>query len=351
LLVGELEVHVGNTTHVETAVVLFTRDLRVHDNPALAAAHREARRVVHLFVRDPAIAAPPRRLAFLEGLLDGLPGLQVAHGDPVDEIGRFEPDAVFCSEDASPYALRREQRLRERFDLRVHSGITVVPFDEVKPYRVFTPYFRRWVEVPRRALEPPPVDAPETDARRALDAWLESPARLGSRLSPYLHFGALSALECVVRGAHKPEWVREIAWRDFYAQLLRAEPGRFRLGRLRTADERFDAWREARTGVALVDAGMRQLREEGWMPNRVRMVCAQYLVHTLGLDWRLGAAHFEELLVDGDVASNRGNWLWVAQNTRRLFNPELQAKKLADYVARWSNAGSPSMDTLFLAAT
>jgi deoxyribodipyrimidine photo-lyase len=336
---------------VETAVVLFTRDLRVHDNPALSAAYREAKRVVHLFVRDPAIPAPPRRLAFLERLLGEIPDLHVAHGDPVEEVARFEPDAVFCSDDASPYAVRRERRLRERFDLRLCPGITVVPFDEVKPYRVFTPYFRRWVEVPRRALDDPPVAAPETEARRALDAWLASPAKLGSRLSPYLHFGALSALECVLRGAHKPEWVREIAWRDFYTQLLRAEPQRFHLGDAHTDDARFDAWREARTGVALVDAGMRQLREEGWMPNRVRMVCAQYLVHTLGLDWRLGAAHFEELLVDGDMASNRGNWLWIVQNTRRLFSPELQAKKLADYVARWSNAGSPSMDTLFFSAT
>jgi len=87
------------------------------------------------------------------------------------------------------------------------------------------------------------------------------------------------------------------------------------------------------------------------MPNRVRMVCAQYLVHTCGLDWRLGAAHFEELLLDADVASNRGNWLWVVANTRRLFSPELQARKLADYVARWSNAGSPSIDTLFFSTT
>ncbi|HEY0415748.1 MAG TPA: FAD-binding domain-containing protein [Gaiellaceae bacterium] len=336
---------------MKTAVVLFTRDLRVHDNPALAAAHRDAERVVHLFVRDPAIRAPARRVAFLERLLAGVPGLVVEHGDPVEAVARRSPDVVHCSEDASPYARRRERRLAERFDLRLHPGTTVVPLGDLRPYRVFTPYFRRWVEQPRRALEEPPVDAPETEARRALAAWLESPAKLGSRLSPYLHFGALSALECVVRGAHKPEWVREIAWRDFYAQLLATEPGRFRLGRAASGDPRFAAWREGRTGVALVDAGMRQLHEEGWMPNRVRMVCAQYLVHTCGLDWRLGAAHFEELLVDADVASNRGNWLWVVANTRRLFNPELQAKRLAGYVDRWSNAGRPSMDALFRSTT
>ncbi|MGN6796671.1 MAG: FAD-binding domain-containing protein [Gaiellaceae bacterium] len=321
---------------MKTAVVLFTRDLRVHDNPALAAAHRSADRVVPLFVRDPKIRAPKRRLDLLARLLGDIPGLTVEHGDPIEAVARHEPDAVFVSEDASPYARRRERRLAERFDLHLFPGLTIQPFDELKTYRVFTPWYRRYAELPLRAVEEAPVAAPETDARRALDAWLASDARLGSRLSPYFHFGALSPLEAVVRASHKPEWVRELAWRDFYLQLLRAEPERFALGTLPVADERFQAWRESKTGVAIVDAGMRQLREEGWMPNRIRMICAQYLGHTCGIDWRLGAAHFEEQLLDGDVASNRGNWVWVVANTRRLFNPELQAQKLADYLDRWS---------------
>jgi len=321
---------------VKTAVVLFTRDLRVHDNPALAAAHRTADRVVPLFVSDPRIRAPKRRLELLDRLLGDLPGLVVERGDPVEAVARHAPDAVFCSEDGSPYARRRERRLAERFDLRLFPGLTIRPFDELKTYRVFTPWYRRYAELPLRAVEEAPVEAPETDARRALDAWLASDGKLGSRLSPYFHFGALSPLEAAVRAEHKPDWIRALAWRDFYLQLLRAEPERFALGAPRGGDDRFDAWRESRTGVALVDAGMRQLSEEGWMPNRIRMICAQYLVHTCGIDWRLGAAHFEALLLDGDVASNRGNWLWVVANTRRLFNPELQAKKLADYEAEWS---------------
>ncbi len=320
---------------MDTAVVLFTRDLRLHDNPALAAAHREAERVIPLFVRDPAFHVSARRLAFLDRRLSDLPGLTIARGDPVEEIHRFSPDVVYCSEDASRYAVRRERRLAEHFDLRHYPGTTVVGLGDLKTYRVFTPYYSAWRSRPLRAVEEPPVAAPETDARRALDAWLGSDAQTGSRLSPYLHFGALSPLECVVRGAHKAEFVRQLCWRDFYAQLLRASPELFRIGIPRTDDERFDAWRVGRTGYPAVDAGMRQLAEEGWLPNRVRMIVASFLIHDLELDWRLGAAHFEELLLDADVASNRGNWLWMVKNRHRIFNPTLQAKNLADYVIRW----------------
>ncbi len=249
---------------MDTAVVLFTRDLRVYDNPALAAANREAERVVSLFVSDPAFRVSARRRAFLDGLLGDLPGLTVSHGDPVEEVARFNPDAVYCSEDASPYAVRRERRLGERFDLRRYPGTTVVGLGDLKTYRVFTPYYTAWRSQPFRALEDSPLAADDTAARRALVDWLRSDARVGSRLSPYLHFGALSPLECVVRGEHKPEWVRQLCWRDFYAQLLRAAPELFRIGDPRTDDELYDAWRAGRTGYPVVDAGMRQLaRKDG----------------------------------------------------------------------------------------
>jgi deoxyribodipyrimidine photo-lyase len=345
VLVGQVEIHgrqpTGDTLgdDVETAVVLFTRDLRVHDQPALAAAHRDADRVIRLFVHDPAITASPRRLAFLDELLATVPDLVVTEGDPVEEVGRVHPDVVYCSEDASPYAQRREQRLSERFDLRLFAGNTVIGLEDVKPYRVFTPYYRVWSEQPRRALEEPPGRAAETPARLALAAWLRDPHETGSRLSPYMHFGALSSLECVVRGTHKPEFVRQLCWRDFYAQLLRARPDDFALAPRAEPDERFEAWRAGRTGVPFVDAGMAQLVEEGWMPNRVRMVAASYLVHDLAVDWRLGARHFERFLLDGDVASNRGNWLWVVKARHRIFNPYLQAKKHdpeGSYVRRWA---------------
>src|SRR5207248_2229629 len=142
----------------------------------------------------------PRRAALLDRLLAQVPGLHVAAGDYVEAVARFEPETVYVAEDASPYARRRERRLAERFDTRTFPGTTVIPLDALKTYRVFTPYYRQWLAAPRRAVERRDED---TDAQRALAAWERDPSTAGSRLSPYLHFGALSPLECAERCAHK----------------------------------------------------------------------------------------------------------------------------------------------------
>jgi deoxyribodipyrimidine photo-lyase len=395
---------------VRTAIVLFTRDLRVRDHPALASAAAAAERVVPLFVLDDAILGASsqalNRLGFLyESLADlraslrslGAP-LVVRRGDVVAEVERIRrrtgAEALFLSADVSEYAQRREERLR-RLRLEVHAcpGVNVV--DELKPYRVFTPYYRRWTEAPLRAPvraprlravpgltlgaipKPPPGRSPEvaeggeTAGRHRLETWLRSglprydaerdlPASdAASRLSPYLHFGCLSPLGLVARLDGRPEaegFIRQLAWRDFFAQLLLAEPAsaredlRPRGDRWNDDPEGLQAWRDGRTGYPLVDAGMRQLSREGWMHNRARLVAASFLTKHLYVDWRLGAAHFSELLIDGDLASNTGNWQWVAgtgADTRpnRVFNPTLQAKRYdpdGDYVRRYvPEAGTP----------
>jgi deoxyribodipyrimidine photo-lyase len=131
---------------------------------------------------------------------------------------------------------------------------------------------------------------------------------------------------------------RQLCWRDFFGQLVAANPKmqrddlRPRLDRWRDDGEALAAWREGRTGYPIVDAAMRQLGREGWMPNRARLIAGSFLTKTLSLDWRSGADVFFELLVDGDVANNVGNWQWVAgtaANTRpsRVLNPMRQAKR------------------------
>jgi deoxyribodipyrimidine photo-lyase len=393
--------------HLSTAIVLFTRDLRVHDHPALGAAAERTERVVPLFVLDDSVLAAfgaPNRVAFLLDSLHDLDGslrrrgaaLVVRRGDVVAETAKVAAEsgarAVFLGEDVSGYAQRRERRLRDtlardRIGLEVFPGVTVVPPGDLTPaegdhYRVFTPYWRRWREEPRRDLLAAPerlsmpdglaagelprlrelvtgATAPElpeggeTAGRRRLEAWLDDglacyaeladdlAADATSRLSPYLHFGCVSAGEVVARSLElegAEPFVRQLCWRDFNHQLLAAKPEaaredlRPRAAAWRDDEEGFEAWREGRTGYPLVDAGMRQLLREGFMHNRSRLVAGSFLTKHLGIDWRKGAEHFFAHLLDGDVANNTGNWQWVAgtgadPRPYRLLSPIRQAER------------------------
>ncbi len=393
---------------MRAALVLLTRDLRVHDNPALARAVEEAETVLPLFVLDERIgrtrygAAANRRAFLLEALADldaslRLRGaaLDVREGDVVAETVRAAravgATTVFASADVSPYAVARERRLGAELDLRLVDGTFVVPAGEVAPtgndhYQVFSPYHRAWTQVPFGAPEatpivirlPPgvvpapipasalvsPVPGGETAGVTRAGAWLRShlddygsgghdavAADATSRLSPYLHFGCVSARALAVRAQERggEAFVRQLCWRDFYAQILFAQP-RTQVDDMRPRGDRWlddpeglAAWKEGMTGYPLVDAGMRQLRAEGWMHNRARMVTASFLVKDLGIDWREGARHFFDLLLDGDIAQNIGNWQWVAGtgvDTRpnRIYNPTAQLKKLdpeGEYVRRY----------------
>jgi deoxyribodipyrimidine photo-lyase len=374
----------------------------VHDNPALSEAVRAHASVIPLFVFDAQLLrrhGTPRRRAFLERSLADLRAslrarggdLVVRSGDPVAETMRIatahDAPVVYMSTDASAYAQRRERRLRrERIELRLADGISVVPPGGVVPdgrdhYRVFTPYWRRWRAEPLRALHEPaaeirlpegvdrgelPTAGPgggETEGRARLEHWLAAgldeydqlrdypAADATSRLSPYLHFGCISATEVATRAASAPEFFRQLCWRDFFLQLLRANPRlehvdmHSRGDAWRDDPDAFERWRAGETGVPIVDAAMRQLAAEGWIPNRARLIVAGYLTKTLGLDWRLGADVFNDLLVDADVANNTGNWQWVAGtgvDTRpRGFNALLQAKRFDSdgaYVRRYAHA-------------
>lgn len=187
----------------------------------------------------------------------------------------------------------------------------------------------------------------------------DAPARRGtSGLSPYLRFGCLHPRTVLARlgtGAGAQRMRDELAWRDFYADVVWHRPDSARLswqpfGRHlrwesgRRARDHFRAWASGRTGYPLVDAGMRQLLAEGWMHNRVRMVTASFLVKDLHIDWRLGARWFMWHLVDGDLASNQHGWQWVAGTGtdaapfHRIFNPTLQAERFdpeGEYVRRY----------------
>jgi deoxyribodipyrimidine photo-lyase len=203
-----------------------------------------------------------------------------------------------------------------------------------------------------------PARGGETAARQALDAFLTGPVddyanghntltgRSVSRLSPYLHFGCLSPREIEQRLAPTPgaeAFRRQVCWRDFYAYVLGHFPQNARQefqeryrGTLRwsRAPTRFEAWCEGRTGYPAVDAGMRQLAREGWLHNRARLIVGSFLTKDLAIDWRWGERYFMRMLIDGDEASNNGNWQWIASvgvdpapAFQRIFNPARQLER------------------------
>jgi deoxyribodipyrimidine photo-lyase len=381
-----------------TAVVLFTRDLRVHDNPTLAAACANADQVVPLFVLDPKLGElSANRSRFLHqsladlrtSLRDRGGDLVLRSGDPVAEAMNVAREAgadmLGVAADVTSYAKKRESRLRdacdqERVSLRLFPGVTVVDPGELRPggggsaYKVFTPYHRAWtaakwrdeVATPRQITLPeiaagrlpkaPDGESPdaaeggESEGRRRLTAWLgrldgyaerhdDLPGDGTSRLSPYLRFGCLSPLAvagaAMARGAEP--FLRQLCWRDFYYQVAHSFPEistrPFRPNAndgWRDDPDALRHWQDGRTGVPIVDAGMRQLRAEGWMHNRARLITAAFLTKHLGVDWRPGLQWFFRWLLDGDVPNNSGNWQWVAgtgNDTRpyRRFNPIRQA--------------------------
>ena len=403
---------------MDVAIVVFTRDLRVHDNPALAAA-AEAERTVPLFVFDERLLgsrfAAPNRVAFmLEALRDLDEALRkaggrlfVRKGDPVREaiaVAR-ECDAthLHVSADWSAYARGREERLaracaEERIELTAHPGVTVVPPGAVKPtggdhFKVFTPYHRAWsglgireaAKRPRRLSVPSKLKAGRLPALDSLVDGEPSPGRLPggevegrkrmhaflrdglggyedqhddvagddtSRLSAYIRWGCVSPLELAQEANERrggAAFVRQLCWRDFHHQVLAAAPSlprrdyRPRRDRWSQSKRAFEAWQEGRTGYPLVDAAMRQLAEEGFMHNRARMTVASFLCKDLYIDWRPGAWHFWDLLTDGEIANNAGNWQWVAgtgNDTRpnRVLNPVRQAERFdpeGHYVRRY----------------
>jgi deoxyribodipyrimidine photo-lyase len=197
--------------------------------------------------------------------------------------------------------------------------------------------------------------------RDGLDGYHERHDRLAggtSELSPYLRFGCISPreLERRARARGRPgaaAFVRQLAWRDFYAHVLLNHPGNARHAHQRDYDRLewdddarlLDAWRTGRTGYPVVDAAMRQLLATGWMHNRGRLIVGSFLTKDLHLDWREGEAHFMRHLLCGDEASNNGNWQWIASvgvdpapSFRRMYNPITQQRRHdpdGEYVRRW----------------
>lgn len=383
-------------------LVWLRRDLRLHDHPALHAAAPDA---ICCFVADPALLRGRARERWMLDALRVLDAdlrergsaLVVRAGDPASVLPVLAheagAEAVAWTSDVSPYARRRDLAVSDALraagiEPRPTTGTYVTDVGKHEPQTVFSRFLKGWEDAPRRDVLPVPgaltpheldvgalPDGPagvpqpivppgEHHARRALH---EATFAGESVLSPYLRYGQLSAREAeaharaLLGDAPPPRWPetgpgrfrRQLAWRDFYAHLLLHHPEtigaplqpQYAALEFRADDAHVAAWRAGRTGFPFIDAGMRQLAAQGWMPNRARLAVGSFLVKDLHADWRVGYRWFDHLLLDGEPAQNMGNWQWIASvgvdpqpAARRLYNPTLQRRTHdpdGAWVRRW----------------
>jgi deoxyribodipyrimidine photo-lyase len=413
--------------HRLTTIVWFRQDLRIADNPALAAAAARGP-VVAIFIMDP--TGPSRRIGgagkwWLHHSLAALGGqlreLHLFKGDPRDVlhevIKRSGATAVYWNRCYEPDAIARDKALMSALRARsievksFNASLLHEPWEIAtgsgQPFKVFTPFWRACmarpaaapVLTPRLTLARCDLNAIDLDglallpkkpnwahgweeiwtpgergAHASLDAFIghgiaayrecrDRPDTNGtSRLSPHLHWGEISPRQIWARtmlameepslraGAEK--FLQELGWREFSYHLLYHFPAlpdrnwrsEFDAYPWREAANDLKAWQQGRTGYPLVDAGMRELWQTGWMHNRVRMIAASFLVKHLRIDWRRGEEWFWDTLVDADLANNAAGWQWVAGSGAdaspyfRIFNPVAQGKKFdpaGRYVRRW----------------
>jgi len=402
---------------VSRSILWFRRDLRLADHLAAHQA-TTAGETLAVFVLDPKLlaVAGEARLGALVGALAALDAqlggrLAIIEGDPVTLLPGLArtvgATSVVATADFGPYGRRRDETVAARLAAAgceasfVDSPYAVVPGALRKPtgepYQVFTPFWRAWeAVVPTQPapgavvqaswLVPPEGSLPASELARhlgarplavseqeAVRAWTrfretrlagypEARDRLGedgtSRISVHLHWGTVhprTLLADLGDDRAASAFRRQLAWREFYADVLWHHPESTRralqeaMGRIRVdegpdAERRFEAWCQGATGYPVVDASLRQLAAEGWMHNRGRMIAASFLVKDLHLPWQWGARHFLRHLADGDLASNQHGWQWTAGTGTdaapyyRIFNPVLQGQRFdpdGRFVRRW----------------
>lgn len=402
---------------MDISICWLRRDLRLADHAALYHALKAGHPVLLLFIFDQNILSKldnkkDARLTFIHQTLKRLraelqqqgSSLLVKFGSPEEVwpeiLKAYKVKAVYANHDYEPYATKRDDGLAEYLrseeipfytykDQVIFEKAEVIKADG-KPYTVFTPYYKQWLQklntfyakayptepyfnnllqtshLPFPSLsdlgfEESDHQFPSPDFEGKLyhyHADRDYPAKdATTHLGLHLRFGTIS-IRAAVRAAQDQQadkWLSELAWREFYMMILwhfphitdRAFKPAYDNIEWRNNETEFAAWCEGKTGYPLVDAGMRQLNATGFMHNRVRMVVASFLCKHLLIDWRWGETYFAEKLLDYELASNVGGWQWACGSGNdaapyfRVFNPELQLQKFdpkMEYVYRWAPA-------------
>ena len=391
----------------------FRRDLRLIDNHGLYEALQSELPVLPIFIFDTNILdklenKEDKRVDFIFQALEKLneylekqgKSIQIFYGKPLEIYEnlsqQYEIGNVFCNEDYEPYAIKRDQDIK---DFLASKNINFYQFkdqvifqkDEIvkadgKPYTVYTPYSKQWLlkfndqnleffasdkklenllNIEKQNITLENIGFKKTNYLfenpkinlEILEKYQETrdfPTLETSQMSVHLRFGTFSIRKLVkiANELKDKTYLKELIWREFFMQILWHFPKvihhsfkeKYDNIAWENNEELFQKWCEGKTGYPIVDAGMRELNETGLMHNRVRMVCASFLTKHLLTDWRIGEAYFAEKLMDYDLSANNGNWQWSAGSGCdaapyfRVFNPEEQQKKFDPkfiYIKKW----------------
>ena len=395
------------------SVFWFRRDLRLDDNLGLNAALSSGLKVIPIFIFDTEIINKLEkndlRIKMIHAALVKLNdamlgnrcnvGMYLGNPKAVFEslLKKYKIKSVYTNRDYEPYALERDKSIKsflEKKNVTYKSFKDQVIFekdevvkDDGNPYKVYTPYSRKWIEtlnargfetcksetklnslasleLPYLTLKEIGFDEKEFDIPlfnidfKTIEKYEETRnfpyLNSTSRIGAHLRFGFVS-IRKLVEKAHKKSnktYLKELIWREFFMQILwhfpytqekSFKPKYDRIKWLNN-DEEFKKWCEGNTGYPLVDAGMRELNQTGFMHNRVRMLVGSFLCKHLLIDWRWGEKYFAKKLLDYEMSSNVGNWQWVAgcgvdaSPYFRIFNPKEQIKKFDKdfkYIKKW----------------
>ena len=392
---------------MKISIFWFRRDLRLEDNTALNQALSKKLQVLPVFIFDEEILHElpnnDPRVNFIYNSLNKIDQTLKKHnssllclrGKPIkiwkNLLEKFQIESVFVNKDYEPYARHRDQKIKQILekhgisfislkDQVIHEENEILKNDN-KPYTVFTPYKRKWLELYQSKPYTNKVDFNNFYSKIRVFPSMEE---LGikksdisvkdfdlskiddyeqirdyphidqtSYLSPHLRFGTVSIREILSK--LKPSnsvFQSELIWREFFMQILYHFPHvvtenfkpKYNAIKWLNNSNDFEKWCTGKTGYPIVDAGMRQLNKTGYMHNRVRMITAGFLCKHLLIDWRLGEAYFAKKLLDYELSSNNGNWQWAAGTGCdaapyfRIFNPYEQQKKFdkyQDYIKKW----------------
>ena len=375
----------------------FRRDLRLEDNTALAHSLIEKENVIPIFIFDEKItntlSKNDSRITFIYNQLEKInkqlehcnSSLLVLKGNPTEVfqnlITKYDIRSVFSNKDYEPYALQRDVEITQLLTenqishIQYKDQVIFEPNEILKedgtPYTVYTPYKNKWLN---KFREKPVIifneinfsnfynnafDFPKLNelgfeysninvrdySLTTLDSYKENrdiPADdKTSYLSVHLRFGTVSIRKIISLLNKNEAFLSELIWREFFMQILFNFPHvvtqsfkkKYDAIKWRNNKEEFEKWCEGKTGYPIVDAGMRQLNQTGYMHNRVRMIVAGFLCKHLLIDWRWGEKYFAQKLLDYELSSNNGNWQWAAGTGCdaapyfRIFNPFTQQKK------------------------